>query len=55
VSQAFPNDTPAAQRAANLKDPQRRKAAIQHLRAAMDAEVEGLKALASIVKRLEEP
>jgi CubicO group peptidase (beta-lactamase class C family) len=55
VSQAFPNDTPAAQRAANLKDPQRRKAAIQHLRAAKDAEVEGVKALASILERLEKP
>jgi hypothetical protein len=33
-------------------DPDRRRAAIQHLRAARDAETEGLKALAAIVKKL---
>jgi len=55
MSKLFPLDVPAAQKAAHLRDKQRRQSAIQYLRAAMDAEVEGLKALASIVKRLEEP
>jgi len=52
MSQVFPHNVPAAQREANLKDRQRRQAAIQHLREAKDAEVEGLKALASIVEQL---
>ncbi len=55
LSRVFPHTVPASQREANLRDPDRRKAAIQHLRAAKEAEVEGLKALASIVERLEEP
>jgi len=37
--------------AANLKDPQRRKTAIQHLR----AEIESIKTLAGIVEQLENP
>jgi len=40
-----------ALRAANLKDPQRRKTATQHLR----AEIESIKALAGIVEQLENP
>jgi hypothetical protein len=52
MSGALPHDPPPAERAANLKDIRRRKAAIQYLRAAKDAEVEGLKALATILERL---
>jgi hypothetical protein len=52
MSQAFPHDVPAAQRAANLKDQQRRQAAIQCLRGAKDAETEGLKVLAMIAEKL---
>jgi hypothetical protein len=48
----FPHDVPAAQRAANLKDQQRRQVAIQCLRVAKDAEVEGLKVLAVIADKL---
>jgi hypothetical protein len=52
MSQVFPHDVPAAQRAANLKDQQRRQVAIQCLRVAKDAEVEGLKVLAVIADKL---
>jgi CubicO group peptidase (beta-lactamase class C family) len=52
MSQVFPHDVPAPQRVANLKDPQRRQAAIQCLRVAKDAEVEGLKVLAVIADKL---
>jgi hypothetical protein len=52
LSQVFPHNVLPAQRVASLKDTQCRQAAIQHLRAARDAEVEGLKAMASIVERL---
>jgi hypothetical protein len=40
-----------ALRVANLRDPQRRKTAIQHLR----AEIESIKTLAGIVEQLENP
>ena len=52
LSRLFPHTVSTAQRAANLRDPDRRKAAIQHLRAAKEAELEGLKALAGIVEKL---
>jgi hypothetical protein len=52
MTQVLPHNIPSTQRAANLKDPQRRGAAITHLRAAREAEVEGLKALARIVEHL---
>jgi hypothetical protein len=52
LSQVFPHDVLPAQRAVNLKDSQRRQAAIQHLRAARGAEVEGLKTLTNIVEIL---
>jgi hypothetical protein len=55
LTRLLPHTVSAAQRVANLKDPERRKAAIQNLRAAKEAEIEGLKTLASIVQRLEEP
>jgi hypothetical protein len=55
LARLLPHTVSAAQRAANLKDSERRKAAIQRLRAAKEAEVEGLKALARIVEQLEEP
>ena len=55
LARVFPHTVSASQREANLRDPDRRKAAIQHLRGAKEAEVEGLKALAAIVVRLEEP
>ncbi|MCG3156414.1 MAG: hypothetical protein DKINENOH_03038 [bacterium] len=53
LSQEFPHTVPAAQRSAHLKEAQRRTAALQHLRAAQAAEVEGLRALADIVEHLE--
>jgi len=52
MSQVFPHNVSAGQRTANLKDERRRQAAIQYLRSAKDAEVEGLKALAGIVEKL---
>jgi len=52
VCKALPHTVPAAQRAENRKDPERRKEVIQHLRGARDAEIEGLKVLARIVERL---
>jgi len=52
LARVFPHTVSASQREANLKDPDRRKAAIQHLRAAKDAETRGLKALAGIVEKL---
>jgi len=52
MSNLFPHDVSAIQRAIILKDQQRRQSAIQHLRAAKDAEIEGLKALARIVEKL---
>jgi CubicO group peptidase (beta-lactamase class C family) len=52
MSQTFPHNVPATQRAANLKDQERRLAAIQYLRGAKDAEVEGLKVLAVIADKL---
>ncbi len=52
MTQVLPHNIPEAQRIANLNDKQRRQAAIQHLKAARDAEVEGLKALAAIVEKL---
>jgi hypothetical protein len=52
VSQVFPLDAHPAQRVANLKKPQRRQEAIEYLRVARDAEIEGLKALAAIVEKL---
>lgn len=55
MSDLFPHDVSAVQRATNLRDKQRRQSAIQYLRAAMDAEVKGLKALAGIVEQLENP
>ncbi len=52
MSQLLPHNVSAEQRAANLKDPRRRQEAIQRLRSARDAEVEGLKALAAIAETL---
>jgi CubicO group peptidase (beta-lactamase class C family) len=52
MSRVFPHDVPAAQRAANVRDEERRQAAIQYLRGAKDAEVEGLKVLAIIADKL---
>jgi CubicO group peptidase (beta-lactamase class C family) len=52
MSQVFPHDVPATQRAANVIDEQRRQSATQCLRVAKDAEVEGLKVLAVIAERL---
>jgi CubicO group peptidase (beta-lactamase class C family) len=55
LARVFPHTVSASQREANLKNPDRRRAAIRHLRAAKEAEVEGLKALTSVVERLEVP
>jgi len=52
LSKVFPHTAPLAERSANLRDPVRRKAAIGHLRAARESEVEGLRALAEIVAKL---
>jgi CubicO group peptidase (beta-lactamase class C family) len=52
MTQVFPHNVPEAQRETNLKDKQRRQAAIEYLRAAKEAEVKGLKLLADIVEKL---
>jgi hypothetical protein len=52
MSQVFPHNLWSGQPAANLNDPKKRQAAVQYLRAARDAEVEGLKVLAAIVEKL---
>jgi CubicO group peptidase (beta-lactamase class C family) len=48
----FPLDAPPLQRTQNLKNQERRQAAVFHLRAAREAETEGLKTLDAIAQRL---
>jgi CubicO group peptidase (beta-lactamase class C family) len=52
MTQIFPHNIPSTQRVANLKDNQRRQAAIAHLQAARVAHVKGLGALERIVESL---
>jgi hypothetical protein len=52
MSQVFPHNVWTMEPSVHLKDTKKRQAAIQYLRAARDAEVEGLKALAGIVEKL---
>jgi CubicO group peptidase (beta-lactamase class C family) len=52
MSDLFPHNISSADLSMNLKDPMKRQAAGQYLRAAKDAEIEGLKALSAIIEKL---
>jgi CubicO group peptidase (beta-lactamase class C family) len=52
LSHAFPHTAPVAERNRNLQDPVKRAVAIRCLRAAREAEIEGLKTLQIIVNQL---